>query len=143
MTYGRHFFAGSRTFSTHFGAFSTMLHAHFRMFIAFFRTTMADVGAETAELIAEPAAHAHNICCGVTDSCTLQIQLDTGFQRLNILLVQARRRAVITFRYAGTACFNTLIILLMWHKISFYRLNNPLHPFHSSIIIPASLPFPS
>jgi hypothetical protein len=113
MTYSRHLFTGSCTFSTHIGAFSTMLHSAVSMPLALIGTAVTDIGANAAELLTEASAHAHHMGGSGTYGGTFQVQLDTCTQRVYILFVQAGHSTMVAFHSTRLTCFNTLLILLM------------------------------
>lgn len=119
MAYSNHLLTGSCAFSTHFGAFSTMLHAHSSVLFALLRTTMADIRANTAELLTEAPAHTHHLGGCSTYGGTFQVKLDACAQRLYMLFVQAGHSTMVAFCGACLAGFNTFLILLVRHKTCF------------------------
>jgi hypothetical protein len=113
MSYSGHFLTGSCTFPTHVGTFSTVFHAHGGMFFTLFRTCMANIRANTAELLTEAPSHTHHLDRCTADGGTFEIKLDAGTERIHLLFMQTGHSTMVAFRSACLAGFNTLLILLM------------------------------
>jgi hypothetical protein len=83
------------------------------MFGTLVATSLADVGAETADLFCGLPAHAHDLCGRVTNGSTLHVQPDATGHHLHILFLQAGGSAMIAGGGTTQASLDTTLILLI------------------------------
>jgi hypothetical protein len=104
-----HFFTGpcasSASICTHF----TMLHAHFGMFFTFVGTGVTDIRANGAKIIGKFAVQHQQLCRCITQSSTLQIEVNTFCLHVYIFFFQTGARTEVTSGGTGVTQVNAIL----------------------------------
>jgi hypothetical protein len=103
------------TFVAGFGTFGAMFHVF--VLFTFCGAGVADIGADTADLLGFAAAQAHELRGAVADGGAFHIKLDTFCHHLHVFFLETGRGAMITDGGTTQASVYALLKFVVAHNL--------------------------